>query len=178
MIVNIFSNNKHKDWVKCIDSWKKSPFEIIIWDDLKLEEFIEKTEFYNKYKSLSKRIYQIDFLKYVMLYENGDLFSDADVMYIKDFSHLLSLNKLNIVESFVKHISEVEPFLMYSPKKNKKLLEIINNCDNREDAFSSCGGKIITLDDNINILKRQYFNNMNNINSYTKHLNTYTWRED
>jgi mannosyltransferase OCH1-like enzyme len=182
MIVHIFSNSKEEVWQKCIDTWKNSPYKVRVWTDEDLEKFISKTKFYEKYKSLEKRIYQIDFLKYVVLYEKGGIYSDADVMYLKDFTYLIKQDMLNIVESQIKPIGELEPFFMYSPKKNKELLNIIERCDNREDAHSSCGAKILILNENIHMLNREYFNpsyrsqDFKENKTYIKHLNTFSWK--
>lgn len=64
-------------------SWKKNypDFTYVLWTDEKFEEYLfslNNEEWINTYNSLNEKIKKIDFLRYIVLYTQGGVYSDLD----------------------------------------------------------------------------------------------------
>ena len=68
---------------KSQNSWRKEypDFEYILWTDEKFEKYLESLnnhEWSQTYYSLDQKIKKIDFLRYIVLYTQGGVYSDLD----------------------------------------------------------------------------------------------------
>jgi len=82
---------------RCIDSWYRvyKDFEIVEWNEKNLDidnqpEFVKKLYEKKKYQFVS------DFLRLKLLYENGGIYLDTDVLAIKNFDETFLNNKFFI----------------------------------------------------------------------------------
>lgn len=121
-------------WDKCHLSWKEKfpidEYEHIMWDDEKIDKFIESEfpEYVKFYYSLPFHIIQLDFARFCILYKYGGIYADMDYYCSENFYH--DLNKdLVFVESCSEHGDEIlQNSLMCSKKNNHILKEIIEKC--------------------------------------------------
>lgn len=87
-------------WHKCFESLIKSKHNINIWDTEGIKKLIkeEDTEFYNEYLNKLDIIYQIDYVRYIILKKYGGAYMDMDVELVRDFFPLLNPDIIYIME--------------------------------------------------------------------------------
>lgn len=122
----------HPFWEKCHVSWKKhfpeSEYEHILWDDAKIDEFVEKEfpDYVNFYYSLPFHIMQLDFARYCIIYKYGGIYVDMDFYCFKNFYG--SINKQIFFVQSPFQGETIQNSLFGSVKNNKHILNIINEC--------------------------------------------------
>ncbi len=120
----------HPFWEKCHMSWKKhfpeSEYEHILWDDAKIDEFVEKEfpDYVNFYYSLPFHIMQLDFARYCIMYKYGGIYVDMDFYCFKNFYNDLT-KSIFFVES-PSSKETIQNSLFGSTKDNKHIENIIN----------------------------------------------------
>tara|TARA_R110002153_G_scaffold86020_2_gene214012 strand:+ start:431 stop:1042 length:612 start_codon:yes stop_codon:yes gene_type:complete len=88
-------------WHECFESLIKSKHNINIWNDKGIEQLLREddNEFYNEYLNKLHIIYQIDYVRYIILEKYGGAYFDMDIKIIDDsFSDLLDNNTIYIME--------------------------------------------------------------------------------
>jgi mannosyltransferase OCH1-like enzyme len=121
----------HPFWEKCHVSWKyhfpESEYEHILWDDSKIDEFIESEfpEYVNFYYSLPFHVMQLDFARYCIIYKYGGIYVDMDFYCFKNFYNDLTKNIFFVESPSDKEI--IQNSLFGSSKNNKHILNIIMN---------------------------------------------------
>ena len=88
-------------WHECFESLIKSKHNINIWNDKGIEQLLREddNEFYNEYLNKLHIIYQIDYVRYIILEKYGGAYFDMDIKIIDDsFSDLLDNNTIYILE--------------------------------------------------------------------------------
>lgn len=120
----------HPFWEKCHETWKthflESEYEHILWDDAKIDEFIENEfpEYIDFYYSLPFHIMQLDFARYCIIYKYGGIYVDMDFYCFKNFYNDLTKNTFFVESPSSKET--IQNSLFGSKKNNKHILNIIN----------------------------------------------------
>ena len=88
---------KFEDFPIFINNLKKCreinhDFEIKVWNEKNVDELIKKYDFYDNYLNFKYPIQRVDFAKYLILYENGGIYTDLDLKPVKNCSPLLNNN--------------------------------------------------------------------------------------
>jgi mannosyltransferase OCH1-like enzyme len=91
----------HKTWVSL-----NPDYDVLIWDQEKLENLINKQEGWIKetYFSYEKMIQKIDFAKYMILYEYGGIYMDMDVKCLQSLNNTPNINDSEIILSYMSTI--------------------------------------------------------------------------
>lgn len=95
-------NEWHPIWKHCqksvLENFKN--FEYKFWDDDSLENFVKETypEIYEEYKNFPVHIFQLDCVRYLLLYHYGGIYIDMDVYCYNNFYDELK-GEINLVES-------------------------------------------------------------------------------
>ena len=92
-----------KEWKHCYNRWKSGPYQIKLWgkEDIIKELIADDKEFYNNYLSKLDKIYQIDYVRYIILNKYGGAYFDMDVELIVDFIPLLNKKTTYILEGSI-----------------------------------------------------------------------------
>ena len=122
----------HPYWKKCHPTWKthftEPEYEHILWDDAKINEFIEEKfpDYVTFYYSLPFHIMQLDFARYCILYEHGGIYVDMDYYCFENFYHNLNRELFFVESASSKEI--IQNSLFGSKKNNEHILNIIKKC--------------------------------------------------
>lgn len=77
----------------CINSWDKelSDFQITEWNEtnLNLDEIASTNRFFRECRKRKLWAYMADYLRLLILYQEGGVYFDADIQVLKDFAPLL-----------------------------------------------------------------------------------------
>lgn len=125
----------HPIWFKCDESWKENfsstEYEYIMWDDAKIDEFIEDKfpQYVTFYYSLPFHIMQLDFARYCILYEYGGIYADMDYLCMRNFYD--ELRKKTIFVEGLSSEETIQNSLIIAEKKNKHIFNLINECKNK-----------------------------------------------
>jgi len=119
----------HPAWEPCLKTWydhfPESEYEHIMWDDEKIDCFIEEKfeKYYLLYHTLPFDIQRLDLFRYFLLYEYGGIYVDMDYVCVENFYDDFR-SKLVLVQS----TSDREIYqnsLMASEPKNEFWLQLI-----------------------------------------------------
>jgi mannosyltransferase OCH1-like enzyme len=105
-------------WHQCFESLIKSKHDINIWDTKGIKKLIkeEDAEFYNEYLNKLDIIYQIDYVRYIILKKYGGAYMDMDVELVRDFFPLLNPNIIYMMEGTAG--TYVENSIIISPTQD------------------------------------------------------------
>ena len=189
-------------WHHCYNILLNSPHDISIWNDEGIEKELREhdNEFYEEYLSKLDKIYQIDYVRYIILNKYGGAYFDLDVELIIDFLPLLNSNTTYILEGGIGELVSNAIMITYKECSiwehilQKAKYNIIQNFNlAQQDNFntvklvgplflSSFVAKFWNLQriqkthsPNIELLSWQQFNNPLSTFSFTKHHSTHTW---
>ena len=195
-------NNWPSIWKKCYDKFTKSQHDISIWDDKGIEKELREydNEFYEEYLSKLDIIYQIDYVRYIILDKYGGAYFDLDVELMVDFLPLLHKKTTYFLEgSFGELISNA---IMITYKESniwesiisKAKFNIIQNFEtakqNNYNTIKLIGPLFLsswvarfwnnqrlqkTSSPNIELLGYQQFNTALSSFSFSKHHSTHIW---
>ena len=118
-----------------LNKWKElHKIEVKFWTDDDNTKFVD--EFYPQYKiyinALKKMIQKIDFLRCLYLYHFGGIYTDIDLLPLKNFDCFLKLNKIVLFFESDKNAKLfnlnkiISNSIMISPIKHPFILEYIN----------------------------------------------------
>ena len=121
-----------KSAIKCINSWKKycPDYEIIEWNennfDINMNGYTRMCYEQKKFAFLS------DYVRLLVIYQNGGLYFDTDVELIKNPDFLLNTNAFFGFETEIKKSpnpqkAEVNTGLGFGAIQNSKILQILLN---------------------------------------------------
>ena len=96
-VYGFWDNKISKEIQKRIDSWKKmhTDYKYILWGRKTSREFIKNhyNWFLNLYDSYPYNIQRVDAIRYFILYHYGGIYSDIDLIPVKNISPLLEKYK-------------------------------------------------------------------------------------
>lgn len=205
-IAPVDKDKHHPLWEPCYNSWKKlSDYQFIQWNDDSDIDNLVKTDYpqyYELYKSFPFHIMRIDFSRFCILHKYGGVYADMDMFCYKDFSPILELNDMFLLEAPWGDVP-IENALMASTPNNDFFLQCMEmskqNFDNIKDidknwtsdknrqAILMCAGPGIVdkvarqYKGNIGIFHGDLFNNHGlsyHPQFFTKHVMTGMWGED
>jgi mannosyltransferase OCH1-like enzyme len=186
-------------WHKCFKSWQKYYSNIILWNDNEIDYLLKNYdyEFYKLLNSVDK-IFKLDYVRALILYKYGGMYSDMDVELKSPFLHQLKKNETYIIgascdDEYVQNSLMIgsdknlwEQFLKFSKELVKKHIEDIKKFPNTPN--EKIPGTIVRKTVGpialsqfvlknpvvVNVLPGHLFNNSSEI-SFTKHHQTSTW---
>jgi len=126
-------------WKLCYNSLIKTGYNISIWKDKDVEELLKEddNEFYENYLSKLDIIYQIDYVRYIILGKYGGAYFDMDVELKVNFLQWLDPSKVYLAEGegncLVNNhimISPNDHIFWYNIRQNLKyrLIERFDKC--------------------------------------------------
>lgn len=120
LISTIDSSKWPPIWFKCLEIWQKSSYNIKVWDKLSIEAELKLDDesFYNEYLHHLDEIYQVDYVRYIILEKYGGAYFDLDIEIVNDFFPLLKDNKAYIMEGTCG--TYVENSIMIAPHNSNK----------------------------------------------------------
>lgn len=149
IIHQIYFNLHNKELYE-IDLFKKSSdkiqelhpdYKYILWTEYACDKLVKEKlpEQYNFYKSMRYDIQRIDYMRFVILYIYGGIYSDLDLIPIQKFDRVL--NKPFFVNTLKKlipnHNESVQNDFMGSVKGFKLWDILIKNCENNYNKKAS-----------------------------------------
>ncbi len=129
-------NPKPKDIQKCMNSWKKhlDGYEIKEWNESNFD--INSHPFCKAAYEAKKWAYVSDYIRAYVIYNEGGIYLDTDVILLKNFDSYLKH------EAFVGFENDTHPFTaVFGAQKHhpllKKMLDYYNNLDSYNFDFKS-----------------------------------------
>jgi hypothetical protein len=125
----------HPIWNKCYNTWinlykDNNNITLKLWNDKEdINNLVKNNyskEIYNIYKLFPAHIMKIDFARLCMLDKFNGIYSDMDVVVYHDFSDIIKLKNIWLLEA---------PFSEAAPIENALM---INSSDNPSNFFSFC----------------------------------------
>jgi len=125
----------HPIWHKCYESWcdNHPDFDIKLWNDKEdLENIVKELEpqYLETFLDFPYKMMQLNFVRYILLYHFGGIFSDTDIFcyqkFYDDLANDTYILKNSFNETTVQH-APIENCLMVSSKGN----EFFRNCIDR-----------------------------------------------
>lgn len=189
-------------WHICYNSFIKTKHDICIWDDKGIENLLREDDekFYENYLSKLHIIYQIDYVRYIILEKYGGAYFDMDVELIIDFLPLLNQETIYILEGSVGELVSNAIMISYKGSnlwqriKTKSKFNIIQNFryaqENPHNTVDLVGPIFLskwishfwnlqrrqrTSIPNIELLGYHQFNNFYSTLSFSKHYSTHVW---
>jgi mannosyltransferase OCH1-like enzyme len=104
-------------------SWQEihPDWEYILWDDEKIENLIEKTEYINLYNLCVYPVQKTDIARIVILYHYGGLYVDMDMECLRPFDNYIK-NQMVITQTYLKLSQNC---IIMSEKNNPILIEYL-----------------------------------------------------
>lgn len=152
-------NEKSKEIKKCMKTWKKhlSDYEIIEWNEKNFD--IDKHHFTRDAYKMKKWAFVSDYIRAKVLYEEGGIYLDTDVILLNNFDNFLNEDAFlgfendNYIFTAVIGTKPGHPFM----KDVLNYYDRVNFEYNRENEMDFVNTKIFT-----NILKSKYNLKLNN----------------
>jgi len=123
--------------VPVANTWKKSNYSYILYDDREIMDFIKKEfpEFYTPILNFSKHIERIDTWRYLYLYRYGGIYADTDCELLNNFpEYIFHSGKVTLAyegreiplhSSFCLPEGTLGNALIISPPKSKFLYKLV-----------------------------------------------------
>ena len=197
------NNDIPPKFVNIINKWRElhPNYEIHYYTDDDIDKYIDKfPQFKTSFNNMLVKIEQVDFFRYLILYNEGGVYSDLDVLPLKKIDDFVILNKIIIATEPIEHAKRNNIDIMYcnalmiSPPKQIFWLKL---CEYITDNYEFSKGPVkntgpialtnfINTNNNFNIEKinpcifmpltsRGISKECNIENSYTIHLWNNSW---
>lgn len=178
------------DYRKCKEIWTKdNDFIYKFYNDHDLELLVKKVfpDKYNFFKKLRK-IEKIDFSRYIMMYYNGGIYSDMDIILLDTHNLkkiILEKKKEDFIIVGIEHNKlryHAAQAILISTPGNKIWLDFINyiELNYKEEKYITynTGPDIFTSFLKKNKNKYNIYFDEKLLKKYTKHIKTGVWRKD
>ena len=140
-----FSGDEYPEMIKkCIESWKKvlPDYELRLWDMDAIKNI--DSIFLKEALSVKKWAYAADFVRLYVLYHEGGIYLDTDVMVFKSFDNLLDNQVFIGKEDYMHFAGDGSNGAQYlsshcigAVKKSEYIRECLSYYDNRHFILSS-----------------------------------------
>jgi len=125
----VYNKSQH-EWKRLHPSW-----EYNFWTQKELSAVVNNiVPQYHKFWLGMKMIEQIDFARYAMLYQEGGVYTDLDIIPVKKFDDLVALNRPIMGWEPQKHIGNA---IMISPAGCEMWLELMEKIVNEYAALTN-----------------------------------------